>query len=356
MSATVVLVVIGVFQVVFLLLLVIFVGVRRQRDYDSEASFIEHRRRLSEPLNAWLVGANPVEEFVAGLRVFPPDTVLSLTANLARTSMPPDQRAALALALRDEPWVRAKLAGATSKRWGVRLEAARCFALAGTPADGELLERLLNDPQPAVGIAAVNALTRVADARLIGQVLDALVMRPRVVRTYLSSTLRELRALVAPVLADRLSSSASPDALARWTELAGALEEAAPLECAARLATHPEPQVRAAVARALRRVPTKRSADSLRQLLGDSDEAVRAAAAYALGELGSPAAIPLLLLAAHDSAWSVRYRAALALTQLGEEGRAAMRALRSDGDKYVADMATLITGLSDGALLDMAEA
>ncbi len=357
MSGVVVLAVVAIFQGIFLVLLVGFIGVRRQVERQRDAALAENRRRISEPLSSWLVGASSVDELVGVLRTFPPGTALAITSNLARTAIPADRRAALATAVRDEPWVRASLAGATSRRWGRRLEAARCLALAGTPSDGAILETLLNDPRPAVGIAAVNALPLVADARLVGEVLDRLVMLPGVVRVYLQDTLRELRSLVEPALAERLSSpDASARALARWTELAAALELPTGLERASRLATHPDARVRVAVARALRRVPTRRSTESLGVLLRDTDDAVRGAAAHALGELGAPSAIPSLLAAAHDPSWSVRYRATIALTQLGEQGRAAVRSLRTDGDRYVADMATLITGLGDGALLDMAEA
>jgi hypothetical protein len=63
-----------------------------------------------------------------------------------------------------------------------------------------------------------------------------------------------------------------------------------------------------------------------------------------------------VLAAVHDSDWNVRYHASLALTQLGEPGRTALRALRADSDRYVADVATLITGLSDGALREAVDA
>ncbi|MEO8563517.1 MAG: HEAT repeat domain-containing protein, partial [bacterium] len=128
------------------------------------------------------------------------------------------------------------------------------------------------------------------------------------------------------------------------------------LEQVALLEHHSSAEVREGVARALRRVPRQRSVDVLQRLLCDSEASVRAAAAHGLGELGSPGAIPSLLAAARDSDWNVRYRATLALSQLGEPGRTAVRVLRGDFDRYVSSMATLVTGLSDGALLDLVEA
>lgn len=175
--------------------------------------------------------------------------------------------------------------------------------MVGSPADCTRLESLLNDKRPAVAIAAIGALPRVADARLLGYVLDRIVLLPEVVRLFLQGTLREMRALIEPALVERLSTDASPRALARWTELAGALELPAALDRVALLAEHPDARVREAVARALRRVPRQRSVDILQRLLCDGDIAVRAAAAHALGELASPTAIPALLAAAHDVSW-----------------------------------------------------
>jgi hypothetical protein len=60
-----------------------------------------------------------------------------------------------------------------------------------------------------------------------------------------------------------------------------------------------------------------------------------------------------LVTATHDPAWAVRYASALSLAQVGESGRAALGTLRADDDRYVADMATLISGLTDGALLEL---
>lgn len=356
MTAAIVLVVVALFQGAFIVLLVMFLGVRRVVDRARRQTFEFGRYSVSAPLNAWLAGSGGVEPVVAALRALPGASALGFTGNLARTTIPWAQRGELAAALRGEPWVQHALRGASSRRWGRRLEAARCLALVGEPSDGALLEALLDDAYPAVAIAAVAALPRVADAQLVGMALDRLVSLPNVVRLYLQGTLRELRTIVGPALASRLLSDAPPRSLARWAELAGALEIPAALDCVPRLATHPTVRVRIAVARALRRAPRAETVVVLQRMLLDEDHGVRAVAARSLGELASTVAIPALLAVAHDSSWIVRYRAVLALSQLGEPGRNAVRMLRSDSDRYVAEMATLITGLGDGALLDMMEA
>lgn len=355
MSAALVLGVIALAQGAFLMLLVAFLVMKRQVDRSRDDAFVASRRAMATPLSEWLAGAGAVAPVVAALRALPAGTAIGLTAQLVRGSIAGEAREELAVALRHEPWIRRGISGAASGGWGRRLEAARCLALAGTTANSPALALLLQDPRPAVAAAAVTALPRVADARLVRDVLDRLVTMAPVVRRYLQTTLREIRPLVEEPLTERLESSAPESSLAKWTELAGALELPRALDAVTRLATHDAPAVREAVARALRRAPSQQSIDIIGRLLGDPEPRVRAAAAHALGELASASAIPGLMQAAHDDAWAVRYRAVLALSQLGEPGRSALRALRTDPDRYVADMATLIGGLSDGALLDMVE-
>ena len=355
MTGLAVLAVIGLVQGAFLVLLMIFLGVRQQVHRIHTISVDATLSGLYEPLGAWLAGTGTVHEFVAALRYLPGRSALGVAGNLARTAISDDYRTGLALALREEPWVRRAIGHAASRQWGHRLDAARCLALAGTPADSAVLEALLNDVRPAVAIAAITALPRVADEPLVARVLDRLATLPGTVVRYLHGSLREIRPLVEPALVIRLVADAPPRALARWAALAGVLELPLALERVAMLAGHPDPRVREAVAQAIRRVPRKRSSDILLVMLHDADPEVRAAAAHGLGELASGTAIPALVLVAHDESWVVRLRATLALTQLGEPGRTAVRALRSDVDPYVADMATLVSGLGDGALLDMVE-
>jgi HEAT repeat protein len=94
----------------------------------------------------------------------------------------------------------------------------------------------------------------------------------------------------------------------------------------------------------------------LREMMKDDDWRVRAQAARGLGALGATAAIADLSNALLDRAWWVRFRAALALAQLGEAGRRALRMGRERVDRYAADMASMVSGLSDGAVVELAEA
>jgi HEAT repeat protein len=88
----------------------------------------------------------------------------------------------------------------------------------------------------------------------------------------------------------------------------------------------------------------------------DEDWRVRAQAARALGAVGVAEAVPELTRALSDRSWWVRFRAALALAQLGDAGRSVLRAARELPDRYAGDMAAMVIGLSDGALVELAEA
>lgn len=348
--------VVAVSQAAFLVLLAVFLVFRRRYDVRRRRSFDAVTERLREPLSAWLSGTRPVGAVVEMLRVFPAGTQVGYASHLEHTAIPAASREELASALRGERWVERALAGATSRSWTRRLEAARCLGLVGTAADRAAVLALLGDRVPAVSVAAVGALPRVADAEMIEALLGPYLGLSPVVRLYVNGVLRELRAAVEPVLLARLVPGTAGEILAPLVHLAGELEIPRVLDALEPLARHPDPRVRAEVARAIRRQPRASTFDLLVALLSDPDATVRAAAARALGEMASAAAVPALTAALRDSAWAVRSRAALALAQLGEPGRAVLRSMRDDADRYAADMAVLVTGLSAGALLEMVDA
>jgi len=114
--------------------------------------------------------------------------------------------------------------------------------------------------------------------------------------------------------------------------------------------------VRLAVARALKHYFHPETPAALYTLLQDEDWRVRAQAARALGVLKVTEAIGPLGQLLRDSAWWVRFRAALSLAQLGEPGRRMLREARVGGDRYASEMATMISGLSGGGVLELADA
>jgi HEAT repeat protein len=354
-NTIVVLGVIAVVQTVFLVMLVAFLLARRAYDRARRATFTVGRAALVRPVRDWLVADGSIEPVVDALAALPAAAVVGYTSFFVRGNVPREKRAELAVALRDARWIRRAVASSGSRRWWRRIEAARAIALVGTADDRDAVRRLLDDEQPAVAIAAVDCLPRVADAALVGTVLDRFATLPVMVRHYLVTTMSEMRTLVEPELVARLRSDAPAAALAHWIALAGALVSRPALQAAGARSGHESDVVRAAVADALRRVPNDATLFTLSILLCDDSAIVRERAAASLGHLASPKALSMLQASMRDSSWAVRRRSALALAQLGESGRIAVRVLTADADPYVANMATVVSGLSAGALLELTE-
>ena len=355
MTATAVLVVIAVAQAVFLVLLLMFLVVRHSYSGFRRSALDAGRNALAAPLRDWLVGGSDVTPVVMTLRELPAASVMEYILLLLRSMVPPERRVELAAALRDEAWVGRAVGRAASRLWWRRIEAARALSLVGTPADRLTVQRLLEDAQPEVAIAAVACLPCVANADMINRELDRYATLTPVLRQYLLATMREVAALADPQLAARLRPDAEPVALAERVRLASALALPCALRAAVALEKHDNAAVRAAVANALSRLPCAASLRSLGALLRDTDAEVRREAAASLGALGSPLALQMLTTAMRDPIWQVRRRAGLALAQLGERGRLVVNSLRADADPYVASMATLASGLTDGALLELTE-
>lgn len=355
MNAAVILGVVGVVQVAFLVLLLGFVAVRRRYDRERRTAFVAGRDALALPLRDWIVaGAHP-EPVVRALRALPRGTAVGYISLLARQTIPDAQRNELAVALRGEPWMVLAVSRRRSRFWWRRLEAARALSIIGTTKDRDAVRELLRDDHPAVQIAAASALPRVADAELFGAVMDDLFAMPKVTRNYVTTVLRQRAASAGEPLARRIRAGSGPNELASWIALAAALDDPSALEASLAHMAHPSPFVRRTVARALGRFAGPEAARALADLVRDNDSSVRAAAARSLGELGAGGATPLLAPLVSDPVWQVRLHAALALAQLGERGRAALRVARDGSDRFARDMATMVSGLSDGAILEMGQ-
>lgn len=356
MIGSVVLVVIALAQAVFLLLLLVFLLVRRAYDRRQRAAFVAGQGELAIPLRSWIVGGAHPEPVVQVLRRMPRGTAVGYLALLARQTIPESNREELAVAMRGESWVAAAVHQAGSRFWWRRLEAARALSLTAEAKDRPAVLALFMDQHPAVQVAAAAALPRVADAALMAEVLDRIESLPKVVRHYVTAVLRRSRGAVGPALAERIARGDAFAALAAWIELADAIDDPVAITAALHRAQHPSAAVRRAVARALRRRPGPEAESALSTMLGDADATVRAAAARTLGELGGRSAVPSLAPVLGDPVWEVRVRAAVALAQLGERGRAALRSARVGDDRFARDMAMMVTGLTDGAVLELGDA
>jgi HEAT repeat protein len=354
-TAAIVLGVAAVVQGVFLLLLVLFLAVRRRYDRMQRAAYLMARGGLEVPLRNWIVaGAHP-EPVVNALRELPSGTAVGYVSLLARQTIPAAQRDELAMALRHEQWIQRAVRRRASRYWWRRLEAARALSIIGTPREQALVLELLADEHPAVQIAAASALPRVADVEALGRVLDDLFGFPKVVRHYVTSVLRQTQNIAGPALAERIRGGEDMAELTAWIELAASLDDSGAIIAALTRAEHPDAPVRRAVAKALGRHPGPDAARVLAVLATDRAATVRAAAARSLGQLGAGTAAPVLAPMIADPVWAVRLRAALALAQIGERGRAALRTAREGPDRFARDMATMVSGLTDGAVLELAD-
>jgi len=337
-----------------LLLLLLFVS-RARRAHLSRAA-ARAADKVAEPFQRWLLGRGTAADVANVLRRLPErDALDQLTIHVAPRAAP-EHLAQLARSLREDRWVRHILSQSTSRWWWRRLDAARLLAVVGSLRDRALVRELLGDPHPAVQASASTCLTRVGDYALVEHVLDTLHTRPPIVRVFQLRILRETWRHTVPALLQRLVPVAPMAKLQVWIALAESLADPQCLLPLLVLRNHPAAEMRIAAARALRRYVHPESEEVLREMMRDDDWRVRAQAARGLGAVGAAQAVPDLSEALSDRSWWVRFRSALALAQLGEAGRRALRAARDRSDHYAADMASMVSGLSDGAVVELAEA
>jgi HEAT repeat protein len=244
---------------------------------------------------------------------------------------------------------------AASPHWWRRTQAARLAGDVARLGDRELLNRLLDDPHPAVQSAATAGVAPLSDPGLVGRLLDRLPERPMLVRLQQFDILKKSLPVTMPALRQRLAPDASPRRLKSWIALSEWIGNAELFTHVATLHSHADPLIRLSVARALKRHDTPEAAEILLIALHDHDWRVRAVAARSLGTLGHASAVPRLAAGMRDVRWWVRFRCGLALARLGNEGRAALGAAQRDVDRYAGEMATMIGGLSPDSVLELAE-
>lgn len=350
------LVVVGLVQSVFLGGIVLLLIANRRRSARQGRASAAVAAQLAVPVQAWLVGEGSVDDVARILAQLSVDLALEQAIVIATSRAASTQRDAFAAAIQDARWVEAVLARATSRRWWRRLDAARLLAVVAAPRHRDLLRRLLDDPHPAVQGLAAASIPRVADFDAVARLLDRLPERSAVVRLYQFSMLKECWWLATPALLARLTPDAPVPLLETWINLAETIATSDVLERVWMLRAHPDALVRLAVARALKRYFHPAAEAALLVFLSDDDWRVRALAARSLGTLGDAAAAPRLAALLEDRHWWVRFRSGLALAQLGEEGRRALRHARGSGDRYAAEMAAMVSGLSPGSVTELSEA
>jgi HEAT repeat protein len=167
-------------------------------------------------------------------------------------------------------------------------------------------------------------------------------LQPGVVQE--SLLLLETRA--GPILRELLAGPELSDTL-RWVvlETIGRLGLADMAEEVAASGTHPDPELRAAAFRCLRRLATapEGAQASLLDAIGDEVDFVRVQAAHAAAFLPAEAALPALEPKLQDPSWWVRRAAAASIARLGEIGIATLkRAAQAHPDPPAREMAVQI--------------
>ncbi len=347
---------IALVQIVFLVVLTFFLVTVRIRFHRRARAVAAAQATVQPIVRQWLMGVSEAEDVRDVLASLAPSVARDVAIRFSRAALPDAKARVLAVLVRYDPWYRDAIEASRSLFWWRRLEAVRLIAELGTRADEGVVRTLLLDRHVAVRVGASAALRKVSTPKLIELVLDGFPDQPPVARSYQLLMLRDQWRVARDALLPRLTAASTALALPHWLHIAEALGLPELLDAAATLAGHSSPSVRLAVARALRGYFHPTTPTVLGALLTDTDWRVRAQAARSLGVLGDPAATSALAQCLTDPHWWVRFRSALSLCQLGEPGRRTLRAMRDGSDPYASQMASMVSGLSPGSVLELTEA
>lgn len=353
MISGIVLIVVGAFQVLFIAALLVVLSVAHRRSRGDEAEEDAIAAALRAPARALVLGGDEGESLAAALAGLSADVASRQLRSIAASQIAPEQMRHLAAHVRPAAWVELKLADATSTRWWKRMEAAHLLSVVMAPSDLPLLARLLSDANPAVVSAATGAIAGHANPALAGLIIRHLSERAPTVRQQQMRALRTCADVSTAILVDELEPETRPDQIRALVQLAEALGTPRALAAIVPHASHPDAEVRATVARALRCCSSAAAVDAARRSLTDTDWRVRAAAARALASLKAVATVGALEDALRDTSWWVRFRAALALGSFGAVGEDALAAAAISDDAYARDIAVVVRGLSESARVEL---
>lgn len=310
------------------------------------------REAIDASMRRWAAGTAPLTGVLIGLARLP--VPLAIDALVKWSARVPGERwRQLAVGLEQAWWARLVRTNSTSARWWKRLESARLLSVAAMPRDVARLTRLINDPHPAVHVAAVASLERMENTALTLTALDRLPRLAPTVQAYYAAMLLRSRPVVIDHLQRRLRRADDP-ALPRLAEFAARLSEPALRERMTALADHADPEVRVQAARALGSFPHKESVAALKRLVTDDAWAVRAQAVRSLGMIADAGTLPVVKTALDDSEWWVRLRAALALMRFGGAGRNALLEVETGPQPVASATARMVLGLPAQALAEFA--
>ncbi len=353
MIGGIVIVVVGALQALFIAALLIVLAVAHRRSGRGEAEDDAIAAALRPPARALVLGDDEGEALAGALAGLSPDVASRQLRSIAASQIASEQLRHLAAHVRPAAWVELKLADGTSTRWWKRMEAARLLSVVMAPSDLPLLARLLCDENPAVVSAATGAIAGHADAGLATLIIRRLSARAPTVRQQQMRALRTCAEVSTTILVDELEAETRPDQIRALVQLAEALGTPRALAAVVPHASHPNADVRATVARALRWCSSAAAVDAARRALTDGDWRVRAAAARALASLNAVETIGELEEALRDASWWVRFRAALALGSFGAAGEEALATAAISDDDFARDIAIVVGGLSESARIEL---
>lgn len=352
MSARGFLIVVAIVQGGLLAALIVLIVLNRWFRLRRSTRLNPRREAIDASMRRWAAGTAPLAGVLVGLSRLP--VPLAIDALVKWSARVPGERwRQLAIALEQAWWAKLVRTNSASARWWKRLESARFLSVAAMPHDVARLTRLINDPHPAVHVAAVASLERMENASLTLTALDRLPRLAPTVQAYYAAMLRRSRPVVVDHLQKRLRRADDP-ALPRLAEFAARLSEPALRERLTALADHPDPEVRVQSARALGSFPHRESVTALKRLATDDAWPVRAHAVRSLGMITDAGTLPVVKAGLQDSIWWVRLRAALALMRFAAAGRNALLEAEVGANPLAGAVAKLVLGLPAQALAEFA--
>ena len=352
MNARAFLTVVAIVQGILLGALIVLMILNRWFRLRRSTRLGPRREAIDASMRRWAAGTTPLAGVLVGLSRLP--VPLAIDALVKWSARVPGERwRQLAQALEHHWWARLVRTNSTSARWWKRLETARFLSVAARPQDVARLTTLINDPHPAVHVAAVASLERMENSSLTLTALDRLPQLAPTVQAYYAAMLLRSRPVVIDHLQKRLRRVDDP-ALPRLAEFAARLAEPALRERLTALAAHADPEVRIQSARGLGSFPHRESVAALKNLVTDDAWAVRAQAVRSLGMITDVSTLPLVIDALRDNVWWVRLRAARALMRFAAPGRKALLEAEVGPDPFARATAQMVLGLPAQALAEFA--
>lgn len=228
-----------------------------------------------------------------------------------------------------------------SHRASTRAEAGTFLGHAGSPSGVPDLVALLRDTDPEVRWAAARGLGRIGHVSAVPPLLSALEGRHPLPIDLVIDAVSAIRDTPVSLLRQGLRSRSAPTRAAT-VELLGRFQAvAATSDIIEVLGNDPSMEVRARAARALGRIGSPRSVNSLLGCLMAGAPAVQVQAIWALGEVGADDAVPALRTMLVGPSRPMSDASARALARITPLGPGILARI-AEGEGYPAESARLV--------------